>query len=135
MIVMHPACRVRLRVECPGFGELAEKYHADLGGENWWRAAYVWLGENHQAPRPLFSSSTTGQLEFLLPPGRFMISAYGSDVDNAERTTEVKPGHRVLSLGVVEVSPSEEIKKGIFSGYSRPVQSGFRSRIRPTGGI
>jgi hypothetical protein len=72
-IVMHPACRVRLRVECPALGEFAKKYHVDDGGENWWRAAYVWLGENHRAPRPLFTSSTTGQLEFLLPPGRFLV--------------------------------------------------------------
>jgi beta-lactamase regulating signal transducer with metallopeptidase domain len=37
-IVMHPACRVRLRVECPGLRDVAEKYHADMGGESWWRA-------------------------------------------------------------------------------------------------
>ena len=111
---MHPACRVRLRVECPGFREVAEKYHAELGGESWWRAAYVWLGENHQAPRPLFTSSTTGELEFLLPPGRYMIMAYGADVNSTERTIEVKPGHRLLSLGVVEVSPSDAVKQGIF---------------------
>ena len=34
-IVMHPACRVRLRVECPGFRELEARYHAELGGPNW----------------------------------------------------------------------------------------------------
>jgi beta-lactamase regulating signal transducer with metallopeptidase domain/Tol biopolymer transport system component len=121
-IVMHPACRVRLRVECPALGELAKQYHVDIGGENWWRAAYVWLGENHRAPRPLFTSSTTGQLEFLLPPGRFLVMAYGRDVNNTEQTIEVKPGHRVLSLGVVEVSPSDAFKKGIFRGYWRSIR-------------
>jgi WD40 repeat protein len=121
-IVMHPACRVRMRVECPGFREVSEKFHADLGGPSWWRAAYVWLGENHKAPRPLFTSSTSGELEFLLPPGRFMIMAYGSDVDNTERIIEVKPGHRLLSLGVVEVSPSAAIKKGIFREYWRTIR-------------
>ena len=121
-IVMHPACRVRLRVECPGLDELAEKYHADLGGANWWRAAYVWLGENQGSPRPLFTSSTTGQLEFLLPPGRFIVDAYGADVTSAQRTIEIKPGIRLLSLGVVEVSPSEALKKGIFRGYWRSIR-------------
>jgi hypothetical protein len=82
----------------------------------------VWLGENHKAPRPLFTSSTSGELEFLLPPGRFMITAYGSDVDNTERIIEVKPGHRLLSLGVVEVSPSTAIKKGIFLDYWRRIR-------------
>jgi len=121
-VVMHPACRVRLRVECPGFRELAEKYHAELGGEDWWRAAYVWLGENHQAPRPLFTSSTKGQLEFLLPPGRYMIMAYGADANGPDRAIEVKPGHRLLSLGVVEATPSDAIKQGIFRGYWRSVR-------------
>jgi WD40 repeat protein/beta-lactamase regulating signal transducer with metallopeptidase domain len=121
-IVMHPACRVRLRVECPGFRELAEKYHADLGGAEWWRAAYVWLGENHQAPRPLFTSSTTGQLEFLLPPGRYLIMAYGDEANNSERVVQVEPGHRVLSLGVVEVSPTSAAKEGIFRGRWRSIR-------------
>jgi WD40 repeat protein len=121
-IVMHPACRVRLRVECPGLREVAEKYHADLGGENWWRAAYVWLGEDHRAPRPLFTSSTRGELEFLLPPGRYRIMAYGSDVNSTDRAIEVKPGHRLLSLGVVELSPSDAVKQGIFRHYWRSIR-------------
>ena len=50
-VVMHPACRVRMRIECPGHVELAEKFHADLGGANWWRSAYVWLGEDQRSPR------------------------------------------------------------------------------------
>ncbi len=121
-VVMHPACRVRLRVECPGFRELAEKYHAELGGEDWWRAAYVWLGGTNQAPRPLFTSSTKGELEFLLPPGSYRIDAYGSDANNIDRTIEVKPGHRVLNLGVLEATPSDAIKQGIFRHYWRSIR-------------
>ncbi len=121
-VVMHPACRVRFRVECPGLSEVAEKYHADLGGENWWRSAYVWLGETHKAPRPLLTSSTSGELEFLLPPGRYMIMAYGADVNSTDRSIEVKPGHRLLSLGVIELSPSDAVKQGIFRGYWRSIR-------------
>ncbi len=121
-VVMHPACRVRLRVECPGFRELEEKFHVELGGAGWWRAAYVWVGENDRAARPLFTSSTNGELEFLLPPGRYMIMAYGSDVTSVRRVVEVQPGHRVLSLGVLEVSPSDEIKRGNFRGFWRSIR-------------
>ncbi len=127
-VVMHPACRVRLRVECPGFRELAEKYHAELGGEDWWRAAYVWLGGTNQAPRPLFTSSTTGELEFLLPPGSYRIDAYGSDANSTDRTIEVKPGHRVLNLGVLEVSPSDAVKQGIFRYYWRSIRRDPKGR-------
>jgi WD40 repeat protein len=126
-IEMHPACRVRLRVECPGLREVAEKYHADLGGDNWWRAAYVWAGESHQAPRPLFTSSTTGELEFLLPPGRYMLMIYGADVKGVDRVIEVKPGHRLLNLGVIELTPSDAIKQGIFRGYWRSIRRDARA--------
>jgi WD40 repeat protein/beta-lactamase regulating signal transducer with metallopeptidase domain len=138
-IAMLPACRVRLRVECPGFRDLAEKYHAELGGPDWWRAAYVGLGEDPQASRPLFTSSTKGELEFLLPPGRFKIMAYGADANNTEPIVEVKPGHRVLSLGVVDVSPNDAVKQGIFRGYWRSIRRDARTdeerivfrRLRP----
>jgi WD40 repeat protein len=120
-VVLHPACRVRVRVECPGFRELEEKYRVDLRGGDWWRAAYVWLGTDHRSPRPLFTSSSRGELEFLLPPGRYLIMAYGSDVNNVERVIEVKPGHRVLGLGVLEVEPSESIKQGQFKGFWRSI--------------
>lgn len=121
-VEMHPACRVRLRVECPGFREIEEKYQVDLRAGGWWRAAYVWLGEDHQSPRPLFTSSSTGELEFLLPPGRYMIMAYGADVKGVERVVEVKPDHRVLNLGVLEVAPTEEIKQGRFRGFWRSIR-------------
>jgi Tol biopolymer transport system component len=121
-VVMHPACRVRLRIECPGFRALEEKYHVQLGGDGWWRAAYVWLGTNHQTARPLFTTSTNGELEFLLPPGRYMIMAYGGDVKGVDRVIEVKPGHRVLNLGVVEVQPDEGITEGKFHGFWRSIR-------------
>ncbi len=126
-VVMHPACRVRLRIECPGFRELAEKYHADVGGADWARQAYVCLGQTHEAPRPLYTESRTGELEFLLPPGRFMIDAYGDEAKNAEKVIEVKPGHRLLSLGVVEVSPTSAVKQGIFRGRWRSIRREARA--------
>ena len=80
-IVMHPACRVRLRVECPGFRELEEWYHAELKGPGWERGAYLLLGDQTTDPIPQFARSTTGELEFLVPPGRYTIIAFGTDTD------------------------------------------------------
>ena len=129
-VTMHPACRVRVRVESPGLREVAEKYHADLGGENWVRHAYVWLGETHKDPRPLFTNSTKGELEFLLPPGRYMLMLYGSDVKGTDRTIEVKPGHRLLDVGVVELSPSEAVKQGIFRHYWRSIRRDPQANLK-----
>ncbi len=126
-VVMHPACRVRMRIECPEHVELAEKFHADLGGTNWWRSAYIWLGDNHEAPRPLLASSTSGQIEFLLPPGRFMVMAYGTEVYHRERIFEVEAGHRVLNLGVIEVPPTDEFKQGVFHHYWRSIRRDARA--------
>jgi WD40 repeat protein len=128
-IVMHPACRVRLRVECPGFRELEEKFHVELDGPDWWRAAYVWLGDNHRAARPLFTSSTRGELEFLLPPGRYMIMAYGTDVKIVDRIIEVQPGHRLLHLGIIETSPSDALTQGDFQGFWRSVHRDAKANL------
>ena len=121
-IALHEACRVRLRVECPGLREIARKYDAELGGDGWWRAAYVWLGKDTQATPPQFTCSTTGHLEFLLPPGHFTVMALGSDVLNARRTFEVKPGRRLLNLGDVEMSPRDGVTKGSFVGQWRSIR-------------
>ncbi len=127
-IVMHPACRVRLRVDCPGFREAEEKHHFELDRSCWWRAAYVMLGDNNRAPRPLFTHSTTGQLEFLLPPGRFKIMAYGVGTNLAYPTVEIAPGHRVRNLGVIEAAPSQDGGNGVFLYYHHLARQDARGR-------
>jgi WD40 repeat protein len=121
-VVMHPACRVRLRVECPGFRELESKYHAELGGPSWSRAACVIPGDNSGAPRLLLTLSTSGELEFLLPPGRFTIGGFGDDTTVSMGSVEIGPRHRVRSLGIVEVTPSRTVEQGIFRGFWRSMQ-------------
>jgi Tol biopolymer transport system component len=128
-IVMHPACRVRLRVECPGFRELEAQYRAELGGPHWERAAYVLLGEGGGTSRLLFTSSTTGELEFLLPPGRFTIEAFGADVNPTKRLVEIGPRHRVRSLGIVEVTPSRGVVNGVFHDLWRSTQPDGQDRF------
>ncbi len=116
-IVMHPACRVRLRVEGPGFRELEKNYHFELDRSCWWRAADVFLGDGQRAPHLLFTGSTTGRIEFFLPPGRFTIRTQGNGTFMSSESVEVGPGHRLRSLGIVELVPHDLTKGGRFPGY------------------
>ena len=112
-IVMRPACRVLFRIDSKDLPALEEKYHAELAGPGWWRAAYVLLGGGiNIAPRPLFASSTTGEFEFLLPPGRVILHAYGEDVQWIECPIEIKPDDRELLLGTFDLPPSQEAQAG-----------------------
>ena len=118
-IKLYPACRVLFQIDSAGLSALEKEYRAELTGPGWWRAAYLRLGGTIQAPRPLFTSSTTGGLEFLLPPGQFTIFAYGSDVKPIERSVEIKPDDRELFLGTIDLAPSEEVKQGLFPNHRR----------------
>ncbi len=123
-ITMHPACRVRVRIESTGLPALETKYHAELTGPGWWRAAYIVLGAGIEGtPRPLFASSTNGELEFLLPPGRVTLHAYGGDVKWVDRPIEVKPDDRELDLGTLDLSPSPDAEKGRFPHHHRVRQN------------
>ena len=107
-ITMYPACRVRFQIESTGLAALEKTHNAKLTGPGWWRAAYLYLGRDVRAPRPLFTSSTTGKLEFLLPPGRYRLFAYGTFSKVVERLFVVKPGEKELLLGTIDV-PAEEV--------------------------
>jgi WD40 repeat protein len=117
--VMHPACRVLFRIGSTGLPALEKKYNAELSGPGWWRAAYIRLGAPLEAPRPVFASTTTGELEFLLPPGQFMITAYGSDLHSVERSVEIKPDDRELLLGTFDLLPSKDADEGRFPDHHR----------------
>jgi hypothetical protein len=116
-LVMHPSCRVRFRVECRGFRELEEQYHAELPGPNWRSGAYAGLGGDKGLTWFVYTASTTGELEFLLPPGHFTIMAYGTDTDPVNRAIEIQPGHRVRNLGIVDLPPSAALQHGVFRGF------------------
>ena len=122
-ITMHSACRVHFRVECPGFREVESMYNVALDGSNFWRAAYVMLGDDNRAARPLFTCSTSSELEFFLPPGRYNLMVYGSEATMVYRPIEVAPGHRLLNLGDIDLSPSDAVRHGDFrSNYHHWVQ-------------
>jgi WD40 repeat protein len=116
-IRMQRPCKLRLRVELVGYEELAAKYDVEIDPAHWWRAAYVMLGTDNRAARPLFTSSTDGALEFLLPPGNYTITAYGRDAGSVWQPVEIGPGHRIRSLDKIEVRPNKEVQQGIFRDY------------------
>jgi hypothetical protein len=118
-ITMYPACRVLFQIDSAGLLALEKEYRAELTGPGWWRVAYLRLGRTHQAPRPLFTSSTAGKLEFLLPPGRFTIDAYGLDARSIELPVEIKPDDREVVLGTIELAASEAAKQGLFPNHRR----------------
>ena len=128
-IAMHPACRVRLRVECPGFRELEEKYHAELGGPTWQRMAQVQRDDGGRVTHLLVTTSRTGELEALLPPGRYRIRAVGNEIQPVSRSVEIQPGHRVRSLGILDVSPSHNVKQGILPDFWRWNPQNLRDRL------
>ena len=121
-IVMHRACRVRFRLNTIGLEEVAAKYNVELSGASRWCAAYLMLGDDARASRPLFTCSTAGDLEFLLPPGQYKVEAYGSHVVGARRGFEVKPGRRVQNLEPIDLPVNEAVKQGIFQYYHHIVQ-------------
>jgi hypothetical protein len=51
-ITMQPACRVLFRIDSKGLPALETKYHAELTGPGWWRAAYVVLGGSIHSTSP-----------------------------------------------------------------------------------
>jgi WD40 repeat protein len=123
-IVMHPACRLRLRVECPGFRELEAKYHIEPIGSSWSRSAYIMGGDNVRVSCLLNTTSTTGELEFFLPPGRYTIFALGTETIQTSRSVEIPPGHGVKSLGTVELTPSLEFQTGHLRDLWRSLRAG-----------
>jgi WD40 repeat protein len=121
-VVMHRACRVRLQVKVAGLEELAAKHNIELSDATWWRAAYVMLGKDASAPRPLFTCGTGGDLEFLLPPGQYTLYVYGSEAASVRQPVEIAQGHHVRNLGTIEVQPDGAFKSGVFRYYHHLAQ-------------
>jgi WD domain, G-beta repeat/WD40-like Beta Propeller Repeat len=118
-INMYPACRVLLRIESTRLAALEKEFPVELTAPGWRRTAELRFQAPGQVLQPLRSSSTTGGLEFLLPPGRFTINASGSDVQSIEVPVEVKPDDRELFLGTIDPAPSDEARRGLFPGHRR----------------
>jgi WD40 repeat protein/beta-lactamase regulating signal transducer with metallopeptidase domain len=113
-IVMHPACRIRLRVECSGYHDAEEKYHVEPRGERWRRIGMVRPWEDPSNVSLLSTETMAGEVEFLLPPGRFRILIIGDLAHAQELSVTVEPGHRVKNLGIIDLDSGEMVRQGIF---------------------
>ncbi len=130
-IVMHPACRVRMRIDLPELRAAAARFHAELGDDYAWRAATAGLVGDSRSSRPglrLYTHSSLGDLEFLLPPGRYEFDARGQGNYRELEPMEIKPGHRLRDMGTVEIPVRANIRQGIFLGYHRFRRPDFPTR-------
>ena len=125
---MHPACRLRLRVECPGFREVETEYHVELGGPDWARSAYLMLGMATSAALLLNTSLDDRRTRVLAAAWPIYDRRFRRWTRPRDRSTvEIQPGHRVRSLGIVEVPPSASFQQGFFRGFWRS-SPGWRRR-------
>jgi WD40 repeat protein len=81
-------------------------------------------GDNVRVSCLLNTTSTTGELEFFLPPGRYTIFALGTETIQTSRSVEIPPGHGVKSLGTVELTPSLEFQTGVLRDLWRSLRAG-----------
>jgi hypothetical protein len=125
-IVMHPACRVRMRIDLPDLRAAAARFHAELGDDYASRAATVYLGLYHK--NLLDTHSSVGDLEFLLPPGRYELVARSPGGYRQLGPLEIRPGHRLRDLGTIVMSGAGAARQGIFLNYHRFRPPGFAAR-------
>jgi Tol biopolymer transport system component len=131
-IVMHPACRVRMRIELPDLLAAAARLNAELGDDYAWRGATAHLPNEVGNPSPgmqLSTHSSDGHLEFLLPPGRYALVASCPWNYRPLEPLEIQPGQRLRNLGTIEMPAGRAfLRQGIFPDYHR-----FSLQSRPAG--
>jgi hypothetical protein len=126
-ITMYPTCRVLFQIDSAGLSGLEKEYNVELTGPRWSRAAHLRLGGSAQDPRPLFTCSVTGKLEFLLPPGRFEIDAHADDVFTPD-------GRRVIAVAGSHVRMWDALSAKLENAFLRMLSnSSDRLAVSPDG--
>ncbi len=121
-IAMHPACRVRMRIELPDLRAAAARLNADLGDDYASRWATVHPADPFGNPglgMRLSTHSSDGHLEFLLPPGRHVIVAHSPWNYRQLAPVEIRPGQRLLNLETIEMAAGRRFEQGMFVDYHR----------------
>ncbi len=121
-IAMHPACRVRMRIELPDLRAAAARLNADLGDDYASRSATAHLHDRFGNPTlgmRLSTHSSDGHLEFLLPPGRYVFEASCPWNYRQLEPIEIQPGQRLRNLGTIEIPAGRRFGQGIFPDYHR----------------
>jgi RNA polymerase sigma factor (sigma-70 family) len=93
-LTVAPACRVR--------GRLTSSRMAGLNRPVGWTNVYV----HRDTHRPLSFSSESQEYRFVLPPGIYKLSAYGTDLDTVETRIVVKNGMRDLDVPPLDLPPT-----------------------------
>jgi RNA polymerase sigma factor (sigma-70 family) len=96
-VTVEPACRVR--------GRLTSTEMAKLNRPVGWTNVYVHRGDD----RPLSCSSESGEYHFVLPPGIYKLSAYGTDLAEVGTHIVVKKGMRDLEVRPLDLPPTKVI--------------------------
>ena len=100
---------VPLEPMCVVHGRLDSKGLRSVGRPLTWTNVYVGLARPER--RFMSHNSDRQRFEFLLPPGEYRLSAYGSGegsrTETARPTVEVKPGQSELDLGVIDLPPTK----------------------------
>jgi RNA polymerase sigma factor (sigma-70 family) len=94
-VTVEPACRVRGRLTSSGMAKL----NRPIG----WTNVYVYRGDD----RPLSFSSESQEYRFVLPPGIYKLSAYGTDLDQVGTHIVVKKGMRDLEVPPLDLPPTK----------------------------
>jgi WD40 repeat protein len=117
-MTMYPACRVLFQIESVKLATLEQRFNAELTGPGWRRCADLRTSGAYPS-RVLSTSSSRGSLEFLAPPGRFKIVAYGDDAKSTGIPLEVKPDDRELVIGTIDLDPSDKAMQGVLPHHRR----------------
>ena len=86
-VTLGPACHVTGRLASADFQALKRPIT--------WTNVYLFRGPN----RVLDFMSKRQEIDFLVPPGRYKLQAYGTHLLSSTRAIEVKAGQKELSLG------------------------------------
>ena len=121
-IAMHPACRVRMRIELPDLRAAAARLNAELGDDYASRSATAHLHDRFGNPTlgmRLSTHSSDGHLEFLLPPGRYVFEASCPWNYRQLEPIEIQPGQHCGTWGPSRYPPAAGFGQGIFPDYHR----------------
>jgi thiol-disulfide isomerase/thioredoxin len=84
----------QLKSACKVYGELESSALEKLNRQLEWTNVYLYSNKY----RPLSCSSKTGKFEFILPPGRYRLNAYGISTYSSDQEIEIEAGQRELEV-------------------------------------
>ena len=97
-MTLVPACRIS--------GKLTSSELVGLGKRVGWTNVYLF----RDGDRPLWFMSEGQEFEFLVPPGRYTLSAYGTNLEQVDRDVEVLLEQNELALDAWDLPATRLVK-------------------------